>query len=99
MPKELIYGDEPYLKMPDGNEYAEYSVEAGEHKDQGGKWMQRGVHVGWTRGRFVEVGAAAFDPSRQMPNDGVFMTLDRDGINRLIRALRKARDQAYGADA
>lgn len=31
--------------------------------------------------------------------DGWFVTLDRDGINRLIRSLRRARDAAYGADA
>ena len=30
---------------------------------------------------------------------GLWCDLDRAGINRLIRTLRKARDQAYGADA
>jgi hypothetical protein len=30
---------------------------------------------------------------------GVWATLDRHGINRLIRLLRKARDSAFGADA
>lgn len=30
---------------------------------------------------------------------GYFAHLDREGINRLIRTLRKARDQAFGADA
>lgn len=30
---------------------------------------------------------------------GLWCDLDRHGINRLIRTLRKARDQAYGADA
>lgn len=33
------------------------------------------------------------------PFDGWHVTLDRDGLNRLIRALRKARDAAFGADA
>ena len=33
------------------------------------------------------------------PFDGWRVTLDRAGINRLIRSLRKARDAAYGADA
>lgn len=33
------------------------------------------------------------------PFDGWHITLDRDGCNRMIRALRKARDAAYGADA
>lgn len=31
--------------------------------------------------------------------DGFYVTLDREAVNRLIRALRKARDAAYGADA
>jgi hypothetical protein len=31
--------------------------------------------------------------------DGWHATLDRDGINRLIRQLRRARDAAYGTDA
>lgn len=31
--------------------------------------------------------------------DGWHVTLDRAGINRLIRSLRRARDSAYGADA
>lgn len=30
---------------------------------------------------------------------GYFTTPDREGCNRLIRALRRARDAAYGADA
>jgi hypothetical protein len=31
--------------------------------------------------------------------NGWHATLDREGVNRLIRQLRKARDTAYGADA
>jgi hypothetical protein len=31
--------------------------------------------------------------------DGWHVTVDRDGCNRLIRSLRRARDAAYGADA
>jgi hypothetical protein len=30
--------------------------------------------------------------------DGWFVDLDREGIQRLIRSLRKARDQVFGAD-
>lgn len=102
MPKEITYtSDGAYLAMPDGNEYPEGSPESERAitKEAGGKWFQRGIHVGWVKGRFVEIGAASFDPSRELPTNGVFMSLDRDGINRLIRSLRKARDQAYGADA
>lgn len=31
--------------------------------------------------------------------EGWYVTLDREGINRMIRALRKARDAAFGSDA
>ena len=34
-----------------------------------------------------------------LPFEGWFVHLDRAGINRMIRALRRARDGAYGADA
>lgn len=31
-------------------------------------------------------------------DDGQFLSLSRDGINRTIRALREARDRVYGKD-
>lgn len=100
MPKEITYSDDPtFLAMPDGNEYPEGSPEAAEAEGQpGAKYRRRGVQVGWTK-QHVEVGVASFDPSREMPSDGVFVSLDREGINRHIRNLRKARDAAFGADA
>lgn len=57
------------------------------------------VEVYWGRDSFVQVatvnsGEPAFAEVR-----GWHADLDREGINRLIRTLRKARDQAYGADA
>lgn len=53
------------------------------------------VHVGWQRGtEYVEVATIAPDGQ-----DLEQARLDRDGINRLIRCLRKARDAAYGSDA
>lgn len=33
------------------------------------------------------------------PFDGWRVTLDRAGVNRMIRSLRRARDAAFGADA
>lgn len=97
MPKELTYTDAPaFLLMPDGNEYPEGHEPS---EASGGKYFRRGVQVGWTRHQIVEIGVAQFDPSRELPTKGVFMSLDRAGINRLIRTLRKARDAAYGSDA
>ncbi len=71
------------------------------------------VQVGWERGgSYVEIatvqpgGQVAFkDPDTgdflpaSQADPGFFMTIDRDGINRLIRTLRRARDAAFGADA
>jgi hypothetical protein len=71
------------------------------------------VEVGWTPNGDVQIATVhANSPARfptevsddglQMPDEplrGWYATLDRAGINRLIRALRKARDAAFGADA
>lgn len=70
------------------------------------------MEVGWTRDRGVEVATiqpgaqiAFMDPDtgKHLPmstdRPGFWVDLDREGINRLIRALRKARDQAFGSDA
>lgn len=88
MPKEIIF-----QKTPAGDPATRESV----------------VRVGWSRvgqGEYVEL--ATVNPITQEPLDpltmggdayGWFVQLDRDEINRLIRVLRKARDQAFGADA
>lgn len=58
------------------------------------------VEVAWQRENpdvMVSVGQA-----HQLGNGlpvAYVVSLDRAGINRTIRALRKARDQAYGTDA
>lgn len=60
------------------------------------------VHVGWgPRGAGDYVQLATLPPtSSDVDYDTCqYVDLDRDGINRLIRALRRARDRAYGADA
>lgn len=56
------------------------------------------VHVGWTKDHDMEI--ATFD-SMIDPGSverGWFINLGRSQINDLIRALRRARDQAFGAD-
>jgi len=71
------------------------------------------VEVSWSHDKYVQlatvnqhspftfprmiVDGAEVEPSE--PFNGWHATLDRDGINRLIRSLRKARDAAFGADA
>lgn len=64
------------------------------------------VKVGWAKWPQGVVQVGALGPvDSQSPHaaDGVsgngwFIDLDRDGCNDLIRALRKARDDAYGRD-
>lgn len=56
------------------------------------------VEVGWSRQGSVQV--ATIDPDAVLGTreSGLYVELDRVGINQLIRLLRKARDQAYGRD-
>ena len=60
------------------------------------------AQVGWGRdASYVELGVIkpGDDPvATTNLESGWFIQLDRNGINRLIRTLRKARDAAYGAD-
>lgn len=60
----------------------------------GEPWLE----VGWSRNTYVQVGVRTEDENKH-PDAVRFTDLDRDGINKLIRILRKARDQAYGSDA
>lgn len=66
------------------------------------------IHLGWSKGH-AQAELAVFrpkDPMRFRANgdasfdevDGWCAQLDRAGINRLIRTLRTARDQAFGRD-
>lgn len=62
------------------------------------------IKVGWSKehGDFqiATVAPDGFKLESEHPeSNGWFVNLDRSGINHLIRTLRKARDQAFGADA
>ncbi len=67
------------------------------------------AEVAWSPSGYVQVGTTSasspfrFDPepgaAEGEPFTGWFATLDREGCNRLIRSVRKARDAAYGVDA
>ncbi len=51
-----------------------------------------------TTATMVGPGAVATRDEDGWTWDGQYTDLDRHGINRLIRALREARDKAYGRD-
>jgi hypothetical protein len=59
------------------------------------------IETGWTRNLpGVQVGTVNPEAGGiHDPSAGWFVSLDRQGVNRLIRTLRKARDQAFGPDA
>lgn len=57
------------------------------------------VHVAWGSGaQGVTVGSDWTRADAPPAWEGTFATLDRAGVNRMIRALRKARDQVFGKD-
>lgn len=59
---------------------------------QGESWTQ----VSWNRDDTVVSVAVRKEDDLDPPQ---FAYLDRAGLNKLIRVLRRARDQAFGADA
>lgn len=64
------------------------------------------IRLGWDRVGYVQIATvlqAGTDgspvPMDSEVDEGQFVDLDRASINRLIRALQRARDQAFGKDA
>ncbi len=106
MPKEITYSDQrEYVLMDDGSEgtpgWGGDDPRAGDAR-RNHPVLRRAAIVGWSREQgHVEIGVDALDISTQASDHvtGMFATFDREGINRLIRTLRKARDAAYGSDA
>lgn len=68
----------------------------------------RRVEVGWNSGGWVQIATTTLTNPDNLSTDtpvaepkwdsGSFVDLDRQGINNLIRALRTARDKAFGRD-
>lgn len=58
-----------------------------------------GIKVGWSKDH-QGIDLAIVDMAKDIDGfEAKHINLDRDGANRLIRTIRKARDQAFGADA
>lgn len=106
MPKEITYSDQPdYVLMDDGSE-ATPGWGGDDPRDGDARRnkpvLRPAAIVGWSRETgHVEIGVNALDVSTQNGSDGagMYATFDREGLNRLIRTLRKARDAAFGSDA
>lgn len=101
MPKEVIPSNTPpFYRTDDGGEH---SVKSAAPLPEGTSTAlyQRAIHVGWNRRQYVEVGVAVITPStgELQHGEGHFTDLDREGCNRLIEAVRKARNAAFGRDA
>lgn len=96
MPHENIYSDDSLFAILEKG----HRVPADE-LDVGGdhEIYRRQVRVSWTSKEFVEVGVGEWTAADGVLNIGVFCTLDRKGVNQLIRVLRRARDRAFGPDA
>ena len=60
------------------------------------------VELSWQRDlEYVQIATFARHPESKETigrDDAQFVTLERHGINKMIRVLRKARDQAFGKD-
>ena len=56
------------------------------------------VDVLWGRENGIQVATVDPDAMLGSPESGLFVDLDRGGVNELIRHLRRARDQAFGRD-
>lgn len=89
MPKEYVNG-----------EAVPYELGSPETPVAAVRWGRETGHVQLvTRLRECELFFDPDDPTAPIPCQyGYYVTLDRRGINDLIRTLRKARDQAFGRD-
>lgn len=84
MPKEVVYNSEKFSSdEPEVTSMVELSW--GRDADY--------VQLATTLNRSVD-----HSPIERKVSGGWYINLDRAGINKLIRDLRRARDQAYGRD-
>jgi hypothetical protein len=100
MPKEVVYGDDIPFGTPEqppghGRSIVEvrwaHEREGGDHVQVVSKCVDSA-----TGGRLVKDDEGG--PETIHYTDGFYVGLDRRGINKMIRALRRARDQAFGRD-
>jgi len=92
MPKVYIEGERVYKEETHEDGKKSASIERGPR-----------ARVSWSKeGEYLQIATVEDDGVVLEPTpegNGWFVTLDRKGANDLIRALRRARDGAFGADA
>lgn len=100
MPKEVTYDEACMYDVivawqPD--KYVQVGIETHDGEPVAEKLWERGLppNVTVTGSNLTDAQPESFTLARFT---GLWGTFDRDGVNRLIRALRRARDQAYGKD-
>lgn len=103
MPKEVIYAEHlPYGDADPARSVIEisWSREAS-HVQMATKCVHAADHTAFVHPSFYEYLKPLSEDERLgvlSMMAGLYATLDRDGINSIIRVLRKARDQAFGRD-
>lgn len=98
MPKEMIFGYErPYTDVSS----AQSVIEVHWSRDHFVQVAARGFNDDLkylTDDGVTHVAEGAEAERRKQWEQGYFVSLDRAAINKLIRDLRRARDQAFGKD-
>jgi hypothetical protein len=101
MPKEYTYADTiPYGEDDPGRSVVEvsWSREA-EHVQLATRCMNQSTEGSWRPPWINElISEDQPVPTHVFAQDGWYIDLDRNAINKLIRDLRRARDQAFGRD-
>ena len=104
MPKEIVYGESLPYGSPDEPGPARSIVEVSWHREPAGHVQLvtqcvNAVDLSIYEAAPGETGADEDLAGQSIPRAaGIYIDLDRAGINRLIRNLRRARDQAFGRD-
>lgn len=99
MPKETVEGAHGSFAIIEGNEVGLDDIPMDNAEPL--KFYERRMITRWAReSGYVELGVAKVEITTEDEEvDAHYVLLTRDAINRQIRIMRKARDQAFGADA
>lgn len=89
MPKERVVGDSMAFGTKEAPEGFAVAIVG---------WSREGQHVQLVTKCESAIGGRMTEEEGVHYTDGFYVDLNRQGINDLIRHLRRARDQAFGRD-